>query len=134
MGHFSNGTEADRYRQTFCDNCLNDENSLMDMDDGCPIWDAHFINNSSKVKSVIAILELFIPRVDGVNQECTAYLPKVDWQLVAEWEEEEPPPDPGEYPPADHDWREPIPNRGPEYDGRGTDSSDAATTDSNNPR
>ena len=86
MGYFSNGTEGELFRESYCYRCVN----WRDLDDnrgpGCPIMDAHHLfareecNNESNAKT---ILDMLIPRrmitaSDGFPlpiNECAMFIP-----------------------------------------------------------
>lgn len=81
MGYFSNGTEGDMYRETYCERCEHGRN------DDCAVMEAHRVYNYEQHKNsaLAAVLDYLIPRgtrrfSDGidtpVNEECAMFLVK----------------------------------------------------------
>lgn len=73
MGYFSNGTEGRIYEATYCAKCVHSEN-------GCAVWDAHFLRNYEECNNENSILHLLIPQSkDGLrNEKCLMFWPKGD--------------------------------------------------------
>jgi hypothetical protein len=68
MGYFSNGTEGEMYRRTYCSLCRHD-----DEDAGCAVWYAHLMWVGDAAKA--PVLDALIPRSkDGLtNEQCTMF-------------------------------------------------------------
>lgn len=85
MGYFSNGTEGEIYRATYCENCVHwrlDE-AEPERGYGCPIWDLHLCYNREGDKA--DLLNMLIPRskCGCFNEQCTMFHGK-------HWREDEP--------------------------------------------
>lgn len=85
MGYFSNGTEAELFREAYCHRCAN----WRDLEDGrgpgCPVIDAHFLyayeerNSGSNAEQILDLLIEYKTRTasDGlpvVANECAMFV------------------------------------------------------------
>ena len=72
MAHFSNGTEGMVYEEMYCFRCIH----CPDEENGCAVWDAHFLYNGDKEKQ--DLLDLLIPmKKDGLQaDQCSMFKEK----------------------------------------------------------
>lgn len=70
MGYFSNGSEGECYREEYCDQCIHDINN------SCPVWNAHLARNYKDCNDDASILHMLIPRTEGglANGQCRMFL------------------------------------------------------------
>jgi len=73
MAYFSNGTDGDLYREHWCGRCANNGDDRGD--EGCAVWDAHFLYNGDqhKNKLVAELLSTLIPRGGLRNEQCRMF-------------------------------------------------------------
>jgi hypothetical protein len=71
MGYFSNNAENEEYQDQYCWGCFH-----RDVDKVCVVMMAHWIFAGSSLGDVTEILDEFIPMKNGINQECTMFVPK----------------------------------------------------------
>jgi len=72
MGYFSNGTEGMDYEEHYCRRCVH---YGPEDGPGCPIWGAHLLYAYNGPDEAKTILDMLIPRHDGVNQQCVMWEP-----------------------------------------------------------
>lgn len=71
MAYFSNGTEAEIYRDKYCSRCAHDVNS------NCAVWLAHLVAPREEMNNERSILHILIPQHSDMigNKECRMYIP-----------------------------------------------------------
>lgn len=74
MGHFSNGSEGDFYREHYCYHCINWKKDMKDYPAGCPIWDTHLLYCYGAKGKIRKILDFLIPYKDCQNGECRMFI------------------------------------------------------------
>jgi hypothetical protein len=80
MGYFANGTEHEMYVEAYCEKCRNWymrglEKGLPVCYNSCPIMDMHFLAATMhRGRALDELLDLFIPREEGKNLECTMFV------------------------------------------------------------
>lgn len=79
MGYFSNGTEGDIYRDTYCKRCLHYLDTPPGQD--CAVWGAHLLYNRDFVNNPANPLNILIPlSADGLdNEQCLMFIQHPDY-------------------------------------------------------
>ena len=70
MAYFSNGTEGECYRESYCHQCRH---YIPGDGPECPVWTAHWLYSYGQAGDVKTILSLLIPEVDATFKDGLSY-------------------------------------------------------------